>query len=178
MVRQSVVGRPALERLRIVDIGVCPVPTSSFMVRHVAHRWHRHHGEPQPGRVERAQVRRRRRLFLSGERGPRVARTSTTGRLHEGERRLHARHRRTMPAAGDPPTWRHSRRGRPAARRPGGRRLRVALDSCNGAGSVVTPRLIGSARRRGRDVNVTPDGSFPRPAEPLPEHLGTRCRPL
>jgi phosphomannomutase len=53
----------------------------------------------------------------------------------------------------------------------GSRRLRVALDACNGAGSVVGPRLL---ERLGVDVvaiHATPDGRFPRPAEPTPQAL-------
>src|SRR3989442_460493 len=53
--------------------------------------------------------------------------------------------------------------------------FRVVLDSCNGAGSLVGPKLL---RALGADViplNVTPDGLFPRPAEPLPENLADLC---
>lgn len=57
----------------------------------------------------------------------------------------------------------------------GRRRPRVALDSCNGAGSLVTPRLLEALGADVVPINVTPDGSFPRPAEPLPEHLGALC---
>jgi phosphomannomutase len=56
----------------------------------------------------------------------------------------------------------------PAAARP----LRAVLDSCNGAGSLVTPRLIEALGAEVIAINATPDGTFPRPAEPLPEHLG------
>ncbi len=55
------------------------------------------------------------------------------------------------------------------------RQFRVVLDSCNGAGSLVGPKLL---RALGADViplNVTPDGLFPRPAEPLPENLADLC---
>jgi phosphoglucosamine mutase len=55
------------------------------------------------------------------------------------------------------------------------RRLRVALDSCNGAGSLVTPQLIQALGAEVIPLNVTPDGSFPRPAEPLPENLTSLC---
>ena len=58
---------------------------------------------------------------------------------------------------------------------PPGRRFRVALDSCNGAGSLVTPRLIERLGAEVVAINVVPDGLFPRPAEPLPENLGALC---
>lgn len=52
------------------------------------------------------------------------------------------------------------------------RRFRVAIDCVNGAGSEATPELL---RALGCDVETlycTPDGRFPRVAEPLPENLG------
>jgi len=59
---------------------------------------------------------------------------------------------------------------------PRSRKLRVALDSCNGAGSLVGPKLIQALGAEVIPLNVTPDGSFPRPAEPVPENLGDLCR--
>jgi phosphomannomutase len=56
-----------------------------------------------------------------------------------------------------------------------GRRLRVALDSCNGAGSLVTPVLLDALGVDVVPIHVTPNGLFPRPAEPLPENLGALC---
>ncbi len=58
----------------------------------------------------------------------------------------------------------------------GSRRLRVALDSCNGAGSLVTPRLLEALGADAVTINVTPNGLFPRPAEPLPGNLGALCQ--
>ena len=57
----------------------------------------------------------------------------------------------------------------------GGRRPRVALDSCNGAGSHVTPRLIEALGADVVTIHTTPDGSFPRGAEPTPENLSALC---
>jgi len=55
------------------------------------------------------------------------------------------------------------------------KRLRVVLDACNGAGSLVGPQLLESLGAEIISINVTPDGSFPRPAEPLAENLGDLC---
>jgi phosphomannomutase len=55
------------------------------------------------------------------------------------------------------------------------KKLRVVLDSCNGAGSLVGPKLIEALGAEVVGINVTPDGSFPRPAEPVPENLGDLC---
>jgi phosphomannomutase len=58
---------------------------------------------------------------------------------------------------------------------PGPRRLRVALDACNGAGVFIAPRLLEALGVDVVPINVTPNGLFPRPAEPLPENLGALC---
>ena len=58
----------------------------------------------------------------------------------------------------------------------GARKLRVVVDSCNGAGSVVAPRLLAAFGADVIPVNTTPDGTFPRGAEPVPENLTALCR--
>jgi phosphomannomutase len=49
------------------------------------------------------------------------------------------------------------------------------LDACNGAGSLVGPKLIESLGAEVIPINVTPDGSFPRGAEPVAENLADLC---
>ncbi len=56
------------------------------------------------------------------------------------------------------------------------RKLKVALDSCNGAGSIIAPQLIEALGAEVIAINTTPDGSFPRDAEPTPENLTRLCR--
>jgi phosphomannomutase len=53
--------------------------------------------------------------------------------------------------------------------------LRVVLDACNGAGSLVGPKLLEALGAEVIPINVTPNGLFPRPAEPLAENLGDLC---
>jgi phosphomannomutase len=53
--------------------------------------------------------------------------------------------------------------------------LRVVLDACNGAGSLVGPKLLEALGVEVIAINVTPNGLFPRPAEPLAENLGDLC---
>src|SRR5260370_16000419 len=55
------------------------------------------------------------------------------------------------------------------------KRLRVVLDACNGAGSLVGPKLLAALGAEVVPINVTPNGRFPRPAEPLAENLGDLC---
>jgi phosphomannomutase len=51
----------------------------------------------------------------------------------------------------------------------------VVLDACNGAGSLAGPKLLSALGTDVIPLNVTPNGMFPRPAEPLPENLGELC---
>lgn len=51
------------------------------------------------------------------------------------------------------------------------RRFRVALDTVRGAGGVVMPALLERLGCRVAAINLPTDGRFPRPPEPLPEHL-------
>ncbi len=56
------------------------------------------------------------------------------------------------------------------------RRFKVVVDCCNGAGSLMTRRLLGEL---GCDVTVihdTPNGRFPHNPEPIPENLGDLCQ--
>ncbi len=56
-----------------------------------------------------------------------------------------------------------------AVRRAG---LKVALDACNGAGSVAAPRFLRDLGCRLFAIHTDPDGGFPRNPEPTPENLG------
>lgn len=51
------------------------------------------------------------------------------------------------------------------------RRFKVAIDSVNGAGSIITPLLIERLGGIVIPVHCNPNGLFPRGAEPLPENL-------
>src|SRR5213592_400664 len=51
------------------------------------------------------------------------------------------------------------------------RRFRVALDTVRGAGGVIMPALLKRLGCRVAGMNLEPDGRFPRPPEPVPEHL-------
>ena len=57
-----------------------------------------------------------------------------------------------------------------------GRRLKVAIDCCNGAGSLMTPRLLRSLECDLVSINTIPDGIFPHPPEPVPQNLTDLCR--
>lgn len=56
------------------------------------------------------------------------------------------------------------------------RRLKVALDSVNAAGSVITRRLLERLGCEVIPVHCEITGTFPRPPEPLAENLSDLCR--
>ena len=53
--------------------------------------------------------------------------------------------------------------------------LKVVIDSGNGAGSVISPRLLRELGCEVVELNCVPDGYFPRPAEPVPDALDQLC---
>ena len=52
------------------------------------------------------------------------------------------------------------------------RRFRVAIDTCHGAGSTIFPQLLDALGCQVEGINLTPDGLFHRPPEPVAENLG------
>ncbi len=56
------------------------------------------------------------------------------------------------------------------------RKFRVAVDCVNGVGAVYSAGFLRDLGCEVFAVNDIPDGSFARPAEPLPENLGELCR--
>ncbi|HWW75126.1 MAG TPA: hypothetical protein VNZ44_07015, partial [Pyrinomonadaceae bacterium] len=176
MVRQAVVAGLLSSGCRIVDLGVCPVPTVQLMVRvlrarggicitasHNPAEWNALKFIDSAG------------LFLGAGQARQLLDI-----YHQGEYRkvAGAEMRAVEPLAGAVDL--HVKAildalGPLPSKSGGGRRLRVAVDSCNGAGSVAAPRLLEALGVEVFPVNVTPDGTFPRGAEPLPENLAALC---
>lgn len=50
-------------------------------------------------------------------------------------------------------------------------KFKVAIDAVNGAGSLIVPRLLEELGCEVVRVHCSPNGNFPRGAEPLPENL-------
>ena len=53
--------------------------------------------------------------------------------------------------------------------------LKVVIDCGNGAGSVISPRLLRELGCEVVELSCVPDGYFPRPAEPTPDALRQLC---
>jgi phosphomannomutase len=171
MVKHAVVAGILSTGNRVIDIGVCPVPTVQLQVRHrraqggiaitASHNpaeWNALKFIGSSGLfLDAAQARELLDIYHQGEYTKVGGAELRTVEVIEGATDLHIKS--ILDALG-----------------PLRKKLRVVLDSCNGAGSLVGPKLIEALGAEVIPINVTPDGSFPRPAEPLPENLGDLCR--
>ena len=173
MVKQAVVAGLLSSGCRIIDIGMCPVPTIQLLVRH-----HRAHGgiaitaSHNPAEwnalkfigqggffLNTGQARELLDIYHQGE-YTRVGGAEMRGVAEaSGATDLHIQ--TIMDALGPLPTRE--------------KKLRVVLDACNGAGSLVGPKLLEALGAEVITINSIPNGSFPRPAEPLAENLGDLC---
>jgi phosphomannomutase len=169
MVRQAVVAGLLSAGCRVTDAGVCPTPTVQLLVRRLRAQGGiaitASHNPPEWNALKFVGPDA---LFLSGARGRELL-----GIYHQGEytnaRAARLRAVETVTGALDLHVAAVVEALGPL---PPGRRLRVVLDACNGAGSIVGPRLIEALGAEVIGINVSPDGRFPRPAEPTPENLG------
>src|SRR5918997_2467072 len=160
MVRQAVVAGLLSSGCRVVDLDICPVPTVQLLVRerrarggiaitasHNPAEWNALKFINSDGLfLTNAQARQLLDIYHQGE-YRKVSGAEMRGvERSAGAIDLHVR--AILDALGPVPK--------------GKRRLRVAVDSCNGAGSVVAPRLLEALGAEVFPINVTPDGTFPR----------------
>jgi len=174
MVKHAVVAGLLSTGSRVIDIGVCPVPTVQLQVRHrraqggiaitASHNpaeWNALKFIGSSGLfLDAGQARELLDIYHQGEYTKVGGAELRTVEEVEGATDLHIKS--ILDALGPLPQT--------------SRKLRVVLDSCNGAGSIVGPKLIEALGAEVIRLNTTPNGSFPRPAEPLPENLGDLCR--
>jgi phosphomannomutase len=173
MVKQAVVAGLLSSGCRVIDIGMCPVPTIQLLVRH-----HRAHGgiaitaSHNPAEWNALKFIGADGLFLNSGKAREMLDiyhqgeyTKVTGaemrEIEEisGAADLHIQ--KILDVLGPLPQNKKC--------------LRVVLDACNGAGSLVGPKLLEALGAEVIPINVTPNGLFPRPAEPLAENLGDLC---
>ena len=173
MVKHAVIAGVLSSGSRVVDIGMCPVPTVQLQVRqrhaqggiaitasHNPAEWNALKFIGPAGLfLDAGQARELLDIYHQGEY------TKVSGSeirtVEEVEGATDAHIKAILDVLG----------ALPKTERP----LRVVLDSCNGAGSLVGPKLLEALGANVISINVTPDGSFPRPAEPIPENLGALC---
>lgn len=173
MVKQAVIAGLLSSGCHAIDIGMCPVPTVQLLVRH-----HRAQGgiaitaSHNPAEWNALKFIGADGLFLN----------SGTARemldiYHQGEytKVPGAEMRAVEEFSGA--TDLHIQKilevlgPLPQTKKP----LRVVLDACNGAGSLVGPKLLEALGAEVIPINSIPNGLFPRPAEPVPENLGDLC---
>jgi phosphomannomutase len=173
MVKHAVIAGILSSGGRVVDIGVVPVPTVQLQVRrrkahggiaitasHNPAEWNALKFIGSNGLfLDAGQARELLDIYHQGE-YTKVAGDEIRS-VEEVEGAGDAHIKAVMDALGPLPS--------------SGKKLRVVLDSCNGAGSIVGPKLLEALGAEVIPINVTPDGSFPRPAEPVPENLGDLC---
>ena len=176
MVRQAVVAGLLSSGCRVVDLDICPVPTVQLIVReqqarggiaitasHNPAEWNALKFVNSAGLfLAHAQARQLLDIYHQGEYRKVAGAEIRAVEPSAGALDLHVKV--ILDALGALPRASH-----------GGRKLRVAVDSCNGAGSVVAPRLLTALGVEVIPINVTPDGLFPRGAEPVEENLGALC---
>ena len=173
MVKHAVVSGLLSTGSRVVDIGMCPVPTVQLQVRHrraqggiaitASHNpaeWNALKFIGSSGLfLDAGQARELLDIYHQGEYTKVGGAELRTVEEVEGATDLHIK--AILDVLGPLPKTQ--------------KKLRVVLDSCNGAGSIVGPKLIEALGAEVVRLNTTPDGSFPRPAEPVPENLGDLC---
>ena len=167
------VARAALESVGadVIDLGLTTTPTLQMAVEHHhAAGGLVHHREPQPDRVERAQVHRPAGLFLNAAEGAAMRAFVEGGIPYATWDRLGTTHfdgdaiARHLQAVLKLPFINVG-----AIRARG---FRVAYDACRGAGGAIIPHLLELLGCEVHAINLETDGRFPRPPEPVPENLG------
>lgn len=178
MVRQAVIAGLLSSGCRVIDLGVCPVPTVLLIVRqrkasggiaitasHNPAEWNALKFVNSEGLfLSAGQARELLDIYHQGD-YTKVAGSEMRGiqRLNDAATlALDAHINAIIDAVGKLPAR--------------GRKLKVALDSCNGAASVIAPRLLEELGAEVVAINTTPDGSFPRGAEPIAENLSALCQ--
>jgi phosphomannomutase len=173
MVKQAVVAGLLSSGCRVIDIGMCPVPTVQLVVRqrgaHGGLAITASHNPPEWNALKfvgpdglflgAGQAREMLDIYHQGEYTKVSGAQMRAVDVVEGATDLHIK--AVLDALGPLPS--------------GGKRPRVVLDSCDGAASFVGPKLLEALGAEVFAINVTPSGQFPRPAEPLPENLGALC---
>jgi phosphoglucosamine mutase len=173
MVKQAVIAGLLSSGCRVLDIGMCPVPTVQLLVRR-----HRALGgiaitaSHNPAEWNALKFVGSDGLFLNSGRAREMLDI-----YHQGEYTkvggAEMREVEEVSGASDLHVQAILDSLGPLPQRD--KKLRVVLDACNGAGSLVGPKLLEALGAEVIPLNVTPNGLFPRPAEPLAENLGDLC---
>ena len=156
----------------VVDLGVCATPTTKLLVGTLAASGAlivtaSHNPAPWNG----MKMVRGDGVFLNAAEGSLVAQIFESGDFRKGTSA--ASRALSTPECNEP----HLERilARVDIDRIRGAELNVAIDYCNGVGSLLIPELMRELGVRCHSINAEPNGQFSRDPEPLPENMQQLC---
>jgi len=170
MVRHAVVAGLIATGCRVVDLGICPVPTVQLSVRNLRARGGiAITASHNPAEWNALKFIKDDGCFLSSYEAEELLRI-----YHQNEYSLvpsrQLRGIRYYPDAIQNHIDRILDKLGPLSRK-----FRVAVDACNGAAALMSPEFLGAMGCEVVPLNMVPDGRFPRAPEPLPENLTALC---
>jgi phosphomannomutase len=174
MVRQAVIAGLLSSGCRVIDLDICPVPTVQLLVRErKAHGGICITASHNPAEWNALKFINAEGLFLS----PGQAR-ELLDIYHQGDyTKVSGTNMRSVePLAGAGEVHINAILKAVGALPQHARKLKVALDSVNGAASQLAPKLLESLGAEVVSINTTPNGSFPRGAEPVAENISELCQ--
>ena len=169
MVRHLVFGALEAAGCEVIDLGVCPTPTIGLMTRHLkAGGGVAITASHNPIQWNALKFFRADGTFLNA-----ADNQALMARFEAGDFRLAPVQKLGAVQSWEKPLEEHLRRvlayvDRPAIRRA---KIRVAIDCCNGAGSVALPKLLDELGCQADVMFNDMDAPFPRGAEPMPKNL-------
>jgi phosphomannomutase len=173
MVRHAVLSGLASAGCRVVDVGICPVPTVQVMVEHLgAAGGIAITASHNPVEWNALKFIRGDGIFLDSYQAEELLAI-----YHQGEFTRVGSDSLRPPRTDASAVQTHINRILQLvdAEKIRARRFKVAVDCCNGAGAVATPQLLEALGCEALPIHATPNGIFPHPPEPLPENLTDLC---
>ncbi len=166
MVRHAVVSGLIATGCRVIDLSVCPVPTIQLAVRNL----HAQGGiaitaSHNPVEWNALKFIKSDGCFLSGYEAEELLRIYHQHEYSFAPSRKLRRLRQYPRAIQDHVDRILEKIGRLKTG------FRVAVDCCNGAGSLMSPQFLQALGCQVIPLHVIPDGRFPRPPEPIPQNL-------
>lgn len=173
MARHAVVAGLTATGCPVVDLGICPVPTIQWMVEYL----HAAGGialtaSHNPAEWNALKFIRSDGIFLNQYQAEELLDI-----YHQGQfRRAEHNHLGSVRLIKEGPRL-HTQAilKRIDRERIRSLHLKVVVDCCNGAGSVITPEYLQELGCEVVTIYCEPDGIFPRPPEPIPENLSRLC---
>ena len=171
MMRDAVFAGLCSTGCNVIDLGLCPTPTIKFMVTTLkAGGGIAITASHNPIEWNGLKMIRSDGVFLNAAQGEKVSglyqkgtfRNQTATTTIEIDRRGLELHIERLSQVLDTSSVRR-------------RRFRVALDACNGVGSIAGVRLLEQLNCEVFPIHCLPDGAFPHNPEPLPQNLTDLC---